>query len=184
MVHQCIPVSKRKKKKEKTKARRRKGEGGRSMKEVEGRRREGGGRQEDSGRKWSAHKHEPYMFKWVEADLFGGSKWATQNKVGPYNGNKKSRLHVLHIKIYHTGPYQVPSSARYEIARWRRNRPLATKSPVGNRLCKRRVTQTLGISSPSSSFSLPRLIPPEIDRYQSLSGGNRGKQQLLGGTTR
>ncbi|RZS19628.1 hypothetical protein BHM03_00052054 [Ensete ventricosum] len=109
MVHRCIPVSKRKKKKEKTKARRRKGEGGRSMKEVEGRRREGGGRggrQEDSGRKWSAHKHEPYMFKWVEADLFGGSKWATQNKVGPYNGNKKSRLHVLHIKICHTGPYQ------------------------------------------------------------------------------
>ncbi|RWW26650.1 hypothetical protein BHE74_00016064 [Ensete ventricosum] len=38
--------------------------------------------------------------------------------------------------------------------------------------------------SPSSSFSLPRLLPPEIGRQRSISGGNGAKKALINGTAR
>ncbi|RZS11016.1 hypothetical protein BHM03_00042269 [Ensete ventricosum] len=68
----------------------------------------------------------------------------------------------------------VPSSARYG----RRNRPRATDR-VGEEQC-----QSPGFSSPTSSFSLPRLIPPEIGRRRSKSilSGNGAKTAPINGT--
>ncbi|RWV95548.1 hypothetical protein GW17_00041819 [Ensete ventricosum] len=128
---------------------------------------------------------------------------------------------ILSCKDCHIDPYQRTelSSVRYG-TRYRavctghttqRNRPPAKKSPVGDSSPTGEEDSSYfspSSSSPSSSFSLPQLIPPEIgrrrskltviakqqpttfenNRYQSISRGNGRKQRsvyrLAGGPVR